>query len=271
LIYFIGVLTFLVGLVVEFIPIPHPVAKWTGLIAFLFGSIFFVLGGLAECIENKVFTSLKCDLGWWGALLNEIGGIWFLIGSILDFFDGMGYWGSFSFGVGSVVFALGSSAMVIMWKDEQFGLTFFAALNNLGGPNGRPLVLHGGVGEVKEENTFSWRGSVFILMFILAATVSVYNFLLSMADIGYSTFSPYYILERSFNALLPCIFAHCLLGLNSAVVKMPKGKPFRQLYIACRFLALVMIVSGTAELVQTLQGDARPHDRPPPPPPHTVI
>ena len=31
--------------------------------------------------------------------------------------------------------------LMLMWKDEQFGLTFLAVLNDLGGKNGRPLVL----------------------------------------------------------------------------------------------------------------------------------
>merc|ERR1711964_284649 len=107
-----------------------------------------------------------------------------------------------------------------MWKDEQFGLSFFAALNNLGGPNGRPLVLRAQNGTVEEEATFSWRGSLFIVIYILAACVSVYNFNTSMAEIGKSSVWNSYIVYRSFDALLPCIFSHVLLGLNSAVIKM---------------------------------------------------
>lgn len=254
--YFVGVNTFLVGFITEFSPLPQVVIKWTVLISFLLGSICFVVGGVAECIENGVFTSLKCNTGWYVALLNLIGGTWYLLGSILNFFDGASFWGSFSFGVGSLVFVVGSAALVVMWKDEQFGLSFLAAINNLGGPNGRPLVLATTTGSrtVEEEATFSWRGSLLIMVYVCAAVVSVYNFFLSLADIGKSGAWTSHVIECSFNALLPCILAHALLGLNSAVIKPPKGKPFRQLYIGSRFLAVLMAVSGTAQIVETLMG-----------------
>lgn len=220
--------------------------------------------GLAECIENEVFTTLKCNLGWCGALMNVIGGVFFLVGSVLSCFDdaAIAYWADFSYGVGSVVFAVESAGMLIMWQDEQFGLTFCAALNNLGGPHGRPLVLAASLSpgapmvEVEEKATFSWRVAFFIILYIFAATVSVYTFVCSLADIsiGQNFARATYLAERSFNALLPCIFVHTLLGLSSAVIKPPKTKPCRELYIGCSFLAVLMIVIGTAHLVEKLMG-----------------
>jgi len=192
------------------------------------------------------------------------GSLLFLIGSVLGFWNtpAIVYAASFTFGVGSVIFAFGSAAQIVMWKDEQFGLCFLAALNNLGGPNGRPMVLTEPASQVQETATFSVRGTIFIMVFISAATVSVYNFTTSMAEIGSSSGeSAWFSMYRSFNALLPCIFAHFLLGLNAGVIKTPKSAPFHQLYIACRFLALVMVVIGTAELSETLSS-RNPHLRP---------
>ena len=40
--------------------------------------------------------------------------------------------------------------MIYMWKDEQFGLTFLAVLNRLGGPHGQPMVLDEDEGKVEE-------------------------------------------------------------------------------------------------------------------------
>lgn len=271
-IYFMGVIVFGIGLAAEFIPLPELVEHWTGLISFLLGSLLFVMGGMAECFENEVFTTLKMNMGWWGAFLNFVGGVWFLIGAILGFWEDQSYYANFSFGVGSVIFAFGSACQIIMWKDEQFGLTFLAALNNLGGPNGRPVIAvrvdEDAPLENEEANTFSWRGALFIMMYCYAATISAYNFLTSMCDLGDHDISGTYVVERSFNALLPCIFTHTLLGLNSAVLKAPKVAPFRQLYMGCRVLALLMAVAGTAQLVETVKCARDSCARPPPHGPH---
>merc|ERR1712151_435220 len=90
----------------------------------------------------------------------------------------------FAYGVGSVIFALGSAIMIIMWKDEQFGLSFIAVLNNLGGPKGRPFVFNDISAKpeeaTKEDLHFSLVGSIFIMVYCLAATLSVYTFTISM-------------------------------------------------------------------------------------------
>jgi len=178
----------------------------------------------------------------------------FLWGSILGIFDGQHHAQSLSFLWGSIAFVVGSGLMIVMWKDEQFGLTFIAALNNLGGENGRPVVLRAttDLETVEEEVTFSGRGAAFIMLYCLSATISAYNFMTSMARGTDTRMGQSYVVVRSFNCLLPCIFAHIMMGLNSAQVRAPKMAPFRQLYFACRFLALLMVVSGTTNLVKCL-------------------
>jgi len=252
--YFVGCLWFTVGLFAEFAPFPDDLAQTVRALSFFLGSLGFVLGGLAEMVENECFTSCKCDTGYWGAILNTTGSLWFLIGALLFFFPERAFWGFFTFGIGSVIFTLGSSTMIIMWKDEQFGLTFFTALNHLvSSASGGPL--HDKVRESGSEDMFSLRGAIFVMIYCLAATTSVYDFLISLADLKEDSgaLPRDYVIERSINALLPCVFSHLMITLNSCVLKAPKEAPFRQLYFGCRILAVVMVANSTANMVLTVQ------------------
>ncbi|CAE8709181.1 unnamed protein product [Polarella glacialis] len=248
-IYFLGVGLFSVGLVAEFIPgLPEELVKWTLLISFLLGSVFFLLGGLAECVENEVFTSLAMDQGWWGAVLNTLGSVGFVIGAALGFVPGFDYSASFCYGVGSAIFAVGSAVLIVMWKDEQFGLTFLAVLNNMG----RPKVL--GQDEIQATETLSVFGTIFIMVYCLAGCLSVYHFTISIHDVLYlhEELGALRIIQRSFNALLPCIFAHMLLVVNSAVLRTPKYAPFHQLYIATRWLSIAMVINSGSRVVEAI-------------------
>jgi len=248
--YFIAVNIFVIGLIFDFVDVDHNVASVVKASSFTVGSILFVLGGVAECVENEVFTrapKLRDVCGWWGALLNFIGGIWFLIGSILMFFSDQAFMANISFGIGAIVYAVGSGAMIIMWKDEQFGLTFLAVLNKLGGKNGRPLTKTDDDDVAREENTFSWTAACFIIIYILAATLSIYDFLLAMADLSVEEPNWVTAMVLPFNALLPCIFTHGFLAVNCAVVKVPGESPFRELYVGCRVLAIVMVFVSSVD------------------------
>jgi len=185
-------------------------------------------------------------------MLNFTGSVWFTIGSAIGFCDSStcSYWASFTFGIGALKFAVGSAYQIVMWKDEQFGLTFLAVLNKLGGPNGRPMVYRNGQAE-EHQVKFSVRGATFIMVYILAACVSVYNYTMYAAELGHQKDDDL-VLYRSFNALLPCIFAHLFLALNSAVIKTPKGAPFWHLWMFGRALAAVMVLVGTGQFIESL-------------------
>jgi len=266
-IYFIGVLTMSCGLAVEYVGLPEEVTKQVSLFAFLIGSLCFVLGGAAECIENDVFSldplrhllggdvEWKVGNGWWGALLNFIAAFGFLTGAVLNYVPGVSWEGSFAYGVGSAIYVLGGVIMIVMWKDEQFGLTFLAVLNQLGDPRGRPLVARETTGD-REEQTLSWPTALFIIVYIFGATVSVYDTMISMNDMWHTSKPSHRmdVLSRTFNRFLPCIFAHSMLALTSGVYRAPKVAPFRQLYIACRFIGILMCINSTAQFVSGLQG-----------------
>lgn len=254
IIYFMGVNVFSVGVVAEFLPLSHATSSFVLSLAFTVGSTLFLIGGLAECVENEVFTKFRCkDIGWWGAVLNTIGGAWFVLGSAMSFDTSLSYYANFLFGIGSTVYALGSGIILVMWKDEQFGLTFLSALNKLGGANGRPMILTDGESVCQEVKTFSWRGAGFIVIYIMTATTSTYDGFLSLAEIEESS-SLTDILVRPFNCFLPCICTHALLAICSAVVKVPADPPFRELYVFSRLLAVFMLLTSLVYFVETLRG-----------------
>eukprot|EP00930_Biecheleria_cincta_P045748 TRINITY_DN31528_c0_g1_i1.p1 TRINITY_DN31528_c0_g1~~TRINITY_DN31528_c0_g1_i1.p1 ORF type:complete len:554 (-),score=73.66 TRINITY_DN31528_c0_g1_i1:35-1672(-) len=259
IIYFIGVGAFTIGLAAEFSPIPKEVEHWTLLISFLIGSFLFWIGGVAECVENGVFTSLSIhDQGWWGALLNMVGGLGFFIGALLGFEPSLSYESNFWYGIGSVIFAAGSGIQIVMWKDEQFGLTFLAVLNHLGGPSGRPMVLTPG-GNMQEEQTFSRTGTLFIMIHCFSSALSFYASAMLMHSVKHNTnLTMVRWITMSIDALIPCILAHIMLVLNSAVIKTPTMAPFRQLYIGARVLAACMVLNSGGMIIGGLM-DANWH------------
>jgi len=238
--YFLGCLAFTVGLLAELLPTPIVLEPFLVNYSFTLGSLLFVVGGLAECIENKSFTTLNLDKGWFGAHLNTAGGTFFLLGSLLLFWD-EGYWSDITFGIGAILFCIASSISIIMWKDEQFGLTFLAVLNNFGGPHGRPM-LAGSSKDRPKEAFFSLRGCILIHLYCLGGAVSWYNFMIQMQRVLDAPCLKFW--GDAFNELLPCFISHMLLVLSSAVVEMPKTRPYKQLVVAMRWVFIAMLANS---------------------------
>jgi hypothetical protein len=247
--FFIGVLVFAIGLAAEMIPgipeaVEQPVLQWS----FLLGSILFVLGGLAECIDSDVFTSLKFDKGYVGALCNMLGGMGFLIGAILAWFDS--YSSNFAYGVGSVIYLLGSSVMIIMWEDQQYGLTFLAVLNQIESQR-RLSGSDRSISSTSEKSvTFSRRGVVFIHIYCIAVAFGVYNF--NMEIFLFKQRPTLRALQLAVNELMPSVICLMVLTLASAVVKTPKAAPYHQLFLALRVLSLLMVCSSISTFVEFL-------------------
>eukprot|EP00930_Biecheleria_cincta_P045447 TRINITY_DN31316_c0_g1_i1.p1 TRINITY_DN31316_c0_g1~~TRINITY_DN31316_c0_g1_i1.p1 ORF type:complete len:507 (+),score=59.61 TRINITY_DN31316_c0_g1_i1:99-1619(+) len=246
--YFLGVLLFTVGLVVEIFPVLSLAAQaHVTKATFVIGSILFVLGGLAECIENKTFTSLNLDKGWFGALFNLLGSAGFLIGSVvMQIFP---FWSNIWFGIGSILFLFGSSLQIIMWKDEQFGLTFLAVLNRLGGPDGRPVVAS--ESDAPKEVALTVRGVIMVHLYCLQGALSIYMFNVELQrTMDDPTIES---MRRAFNVLLPAVISHMLLILSSAAVVTPKSRPYKQLYIMMRWVFLAMLLNSTCLFMEFLQ------------------
>jgi hypothetical protein len=251
LIYFTGCLTFAVGLAAE-LTLPHEIAVPILNVSFLLGSLQFVLGGLAECIENEVFTSLIITTAWVGSLLNFLAGLSFLLGSILPFFPTLpGSWSWLGFGVGSGMFVLGGSIQLILWRDEQFGLTYMGVINKLGGHSGRPLVSNGTDDTVREHVSFSKWGIFFIHLFSVAAAVSCYDFNMRLVDFMKNPSLEY--LHIAIADLVPAIILHMEIALRSAVVRTPPGAPYRQLFVMMRIVATFLVVHSGISFIMLVQ------------------
>lgn len=253
-IYLIGVLVFTVGIAVDIMTfIPEKVADPLSSIASLIGSIMFAMGGFAECIENSVFTTCTWDHAYIGALLNFLGGVGFVIGAVLAFFPGQSFEANFWYGVGSVIYALGSAFLIYMWKDEQFGLTFLAVLNNLGGPDGHLLVMPEDSKKSEESeqlNMPSRRTALFIMVYATLGVVSFYDVCITLANVPGLRMGV--VIANALNCFWPCIFAHFMLVLNSGVYRTPKLSPFRWLYLACRYVAVLMLLNQSVRLAESL-------------------
>lgn len=234
--YLLGVLVFAVALLAQLLPCPEgweePLVNWS----FLFGSILFASGGFCECIQNNTFTSLDIHKGWVGALLNFIGGLLFMLGSIFD-------WmrpdlANQTFGWGSVMYIVASSIQIIMWKDEQFGLTFFAVMN----------IKHLHVDEAKESKSrFSMQGAAMVHVCCWCGAMSVYNMNVELSR--YFLYDSWRSLQYALYEFLPFLFVHAMLALSSAVLRSPKQAPFRELYYACRVLGFLLALISTSTFV----------------------
>lgn len=263
LVYFVGVLLFTVGMVCEFLPggcwrFAGSALGWRNLqccstgcsdcvlkvvkrYAFIFGATCFLAGGVVECVQNYgniTRRSCSSSLGFVVGFLNSLGGACYLSGSwTLD-----AYLGNFLFGVGSIIFIVSSSIQIWMWKDEQFGLSFLAALNDYHSLSQRPRN--------DRKDSFSGRGAFFVWLYCYCGAVSAYNFTIEVAR--HFSLTRVRSDQMAFNELLPFIFAHMMLLLTSAVVRVPPGRPYRQMYILLRLLSVALALNSTLTLWEFL-------------------
>eukprot|EP00913_Durusdinium_trenchii_P012063 g11331.t1 len=198
-------------------------------IPYTIGGIFFVVAGFLECLENKVFTTSAAEgsaIPKCAAAMNFMGGILFALGPPLS--------------------------QVILWKDEQFGLAYLAALNHMSGQD-RARSWIGG----QQSGAFSVRGIVFIHLYCVVSVVAVMNFCLSL---NHFLSSPnLFTMTRAAEEFLPFVLLHLVLLMHSAVVKTPKTQPFHALVMSLRFITVVIMLLALGTFIAGLM-------HPPPPP-----
>jgi len=239
-VYLTGVLVLAIGVLTEVISMPAavkvPLKAW----CFLIGSSLFGIGGGAECIQNRIFTRAWTQATT-SALLNFIGGVFFTAGAVVGYYgDGPGC--NTFFAYGSFLYAVASSIQMKMWKDEQFGLTFLAGMNQLNHP-GAVNILVGGESESDTKASFSTRGLVLVHIFTWCGAMSTYNVLVELARFfNHGTIRNF---QFAFNEMLPCLFVHLMLLMSSAVLRVPKFAPFRQLFIFARALGILLAINST--------------------------
>mmetsp|Transcript_9408 Transcript_9408/g.21392 ORF Transcript_9408/g.21392 Transcript_9408/m.21392 type:complete len:451 (-) Transcript_9408:95-1447(-) len=197
-------------------------------IPYIVAGFFFMVGGLAECLDNEVFVSKPTSHAWFGALLNFAGGLLFFVAGCCMFSS---WWINCLFGCGSAIYALGAFIMVVMWKDEQFGLTFLSALNKL------EKVKRGSSPSeqnVQDDNAdhFSPRGVLFLIVYMCIGVVCSYNFNLCLNE---AVLNPsFHLIKDVFFEAFTWLVMHLLIALLSAVVRTPKMEPYHSLFILTR-------------------------------------
>jgi len=139
-----------------------------------------------------------------------------------------------------------------MWKDEQFGLTFLAVLNKLGGPAGRPMISRGDFQDNPQEARFSPCGVIFIHVYCLAGAFAVYDFNLTLALVVKGKLHLLRAIQLAFNEFVPFIVCNMVLALTSAVVRMPKLAPYRQLFLGMRFVALLLLLNSCSTFIDLI-------------------
>lgn len=144
--YFVGALFFQVGASTFFLP-PNFLSTLgktlvIGLPNFI-GSALFVTGGVCEILHNRMFRrggATCADAVWWASILNSLGGVFFLLGSVPGLFmrymkldekgeEAEDYWTDGCFAFGSFLFILSSVLLIVMWRSNDFGLTLLKQLN----------------------------------------------------------------------------------------------------------------------------------------------
>merc|ERR1712194_39762 len=143
-------------------------------------------------------------------------------------------------------FIIGSALNIFMWKDEQFGLTFLAPLNQLAHEQreqngGRSRTE--GPGSSRAQR-FSWCGFVFINVYCWISVVSVFNLCLELFHFCHRP-DPL-AMTHLINESLPFLMFTAVLVTNSAFIKMPKAQPWHTLLVSARWLSLAI---GTNSVV----------------------
>jgi len=250
--YFMGATVYSVPIVSDLLMqafgAPEILEVLTVTVPYIVAGLLFSIGGLCECIDNGTFNSWPSTSGWWGALINLFGGLFFFAAGVV--LPMSGWWCNTLFGTGSALYAVGGTVQVIMWKDEQFGLTFLAALNHVK-KSGMECCMPQEV-----ERRFSLRSLMFLLLYVTSAATSVFNFDMTM---GKMIKEPrVFTVTRLFNQLLPFFLLHLALVLVSAVIRMPKSTPYHQLMIALRVLLLCVAVNTGASFCHGIVGNGIP-------------
>mmetsp|Transcript_33205 Transcript_33205/g.94420 ORF Transcript_33205/g.94420 Transcript_33205/m.94420 type:complete len:468 (-) Transcript_33205:187-1590(-) len=249
--YLTGVFAFGLGLLVELMPwiafgAELAVLRWS----FLSGAILFVAGGVFECLQNKICTFNDLTKGGAGAVMNLAGGLFFMMGALASWFDNT--LSCNLFGVGSALYMVSSSIQIVMWKDEQFGLTFLAVLNNLESPGKLAnLVNNPNTKDGDDAHaSFSTLGAFFIHVYCICGAMSMYNFNIEVKRA--TEVNTWRSIQFALNEFLPCLFAHMMIALTSAVMRTPKLAPFRQLYRGARWTCLLLMFNSMCTLCEFL-------------------
>lgn len=243
---------------------PHPTwSYWLITMPTLWGGLLFTLGGSLEVVENELWKLSVFTHQYWAVVANFLGGILFGVSGAEFLFPSLPAWLSpLGFCVGAALYALNGVISLLMWKDEQFGLTYIAQINKLKQISGdaatnsrgnhrksQQLTTQSGVAQSdestssaapqkqkREKHEFSYRGILMVFFLSLFSVVSEVNFIVSFYNEG----STAEYINGAYSHILSFVLFQMVLVLQSAVVRLPPDQPYRCLLISTRFLSLIM-------------------------------
>eukprot|EP00928_Gymnodinium_smaydae_P060522 TRINITY_DN4421_c1_g1_i1.p1 TRINITY_DN4421_c1_g1~~TRINITY_DN4421_c1_g1_i1.p1 ORF type:complete len:460 (+),score=62.68 TRINITY_DN4421_c1_g1_i1:64-1443(+) len=200
------------------------------------GGFFFVWSAFIECVENKSFHSWPRNISMWSSWGNFVGSNLFLLYGLACFFPHLDFWANMMFTVGSGVFVMTSVMAFLLWKDEQFGLTYLSALNHFA-KNGQAYSFANGSGEDNSAG-FSVRGLLFLIFYSFVAVLAVFNTFTALEAV---LASPELLrVCTAINDLLPFVLLHMVILMHAAVIKTPKTQPYHFLVMLSRVAALLI-------------------------------
>lgn len=240
IVYLNGSFTLLMAFTCLAFPIPNDFAYALQAWGFLIGSFLFMAGGGLEIIQTQVIAGTwrpNRSKAFWAAVMNFFGGSLFFVGALWGFPNKSG---ANAYGLGSFFYLIGSSIRLNMWTHEQFGLAFLNELNFLKAPDGVELLIES---DPARRGNFSQRGVIFIHLFCWCGAMSTYNVNIELAS--YMRSGLRRDAQLAFNEFIPWLFAHLMLAVNSAILRVPRLSPFRQLFKFTRILCVVLTANST--------------------------
>lgn len=184
-----------------------------------------------------------------------------MVGGAVLFFPDSDFSSSLAYAVGSALYTIDSIAAIWLWRDEQFGLTFLAALNEFK-PRNRNNSPQSGAAATTPQ--FSGRGFLFINIYCLISVISTFNFCMQAFHFAQET--DLFSFTRMVNEVLPLMIVSAVLVVHSAVVETPKAQPWHMLIMAARILALAIGANAVVSFYLLIVEQ----EHPPPPPPHLL-
>ena len=215
------------------------------------GSIFFVVGGVLECVHNDVAAMKRWGHTQWLSVFNALGGVLFLVGSVAGaaawLVDGVGGAGlerwlvDVAYLSGSACFGAGSIIMVWLWKNERYGLGLLRELNKVhrdddgaGDPADFVLDMQAQYGCGRASGAqIPW-----LCLYVLNATVAVVDVGLAIEVNGGLPRQGRQQAHRVANSVLNFALSHGILLLASVVHHVPTARPHSWLLYIVRAILL---------------------------------
>mmetsp|Transcript_54328 Transcript_54328/g.117577 ORF Transcript_54328/g.117577 Transcript_54328/m.117577 type:complete len:540 (+) Transcript_54328:71-1690(+) len=246
LIYFVGALLYQIpsaaALVSERVP-----QEWRALVfswPATLGAFCFVLGGVCECVHNRVLFTRPDRLVWWVSVFDMIGDSFFLLACNPRLSH---HHADLSVLVGSLVFIAASTLSLLMWKSDQFGGTLLEQLNEAARsePKLVSALQENGTFMKRltssvEPRTFSARSIFFLQVYALTAAVMIVNCCFYGGNGDDTNIRSFCLaVQQAFNLV---VVSMVLILHSAGIQRLPKEQPYRLLMVLVRFVGIVTLL-----------------------------